>query len=69
MNNYGIVIILSGLIVLGASGFVWQAWVASPSLAPAQRELLDVLDWLLKGAVGALMGFLACWARHHTAQR
>ena len=69
MNNYFIVGILGGLIVLGASGFVWQAWVASPSLAPAQRELLDVFDWLLKGAVGALMGFLACWARHHAAQR
>ncbi len=69
MNNYFIVGILGGLIVLSTSGFVWQAEVASPNLSPAQQHLLDVLDWLLKGAVGALMGFLACWARHHTAQR
>ena len=68
MNNYAIVIILGGLIVLSASGFVWQAEVASPTLSPAQRELLDVFDWLLKGAVGALMGFLACWARHHRTE-
>ncbi|MCE2502397.1 MAG: hypothetical protein J4G13_16320 [Dehalococcoidia bacterium] len=64
MNNYFIAGVLFGLILLGASGFVWQAWVASPDLSPAQREILDALDWLLKGAVGALMGFLACWARH-----
>ena len=69
MNNYFIVGVLLGLIVLGASGYVWQAWEASPALSPAQRELLDVLDWLLKGAVGALMGFLACWARHPRSAR
>lgn len=64
MNNYFIVGVLGGLIVLSASGFVWQAWVASPDPAPAQQQLLQVFDWLLKGSVGALMGFLACWARH-----
>ena len=69
MNNYFIVFVLGGLIVLSTSGFVWQALVASPSLSPAQRERLDVFDWLLKGAVGALLGFFACWARHHSAER
>ena len=69
MNNYVITGILFGLILLGASGYVWQALVASPELSPAQREMLDALDWLLKGAVGALMGFLACWARHPKSTR
>ena len=69
MNNYVITGVLFGLILLGASGFVWRASVASPDLSPAQRDLLDVLDWLLKGAVGALMGFLACWARHPYPRR
>ena len=69
MNNYVIVGVLLGLILLCACGLIWQAWVAPPSLSPAQRELLDVLDWLLKGAVGALMGFLACWARHPHSRR
>lgn len=68
MNNYFIVGVLFGLILMCACGFGWQAWVASPILSPAQQHLLDVIDWLLKGAVGALMGFLACWARHHPAE-
>ncbi|MYC32804.1 MAG: hypothetical protein F4X64_06470 [Chloroflexi bacterium] len=69
MNNYVIVGVLVGLILMCASGLIWQAWVASPTLAPAQRELLTAVDWLLKGAVGALMGFLACWARHPRSQK
>ncbi len=69
MNNYFIVGVLSGLILICAGGLVWQAWLASPALAPAQQQLLAVVDWLLKGAVGALMGFLACWARHPKSAR
>ena len=69
MNNYLIVGVLFGLILMCACGLGWQAWLASPSLSPAQRELLDMLDWLLKGAVGALLGFFTCWARHHSAER
>ena len=69
MNNYVIVGVLVGLILMCACGLVWQSWVASPDLSPAQRQLLEALDWLLKGAVGALMGFLACWARHPRSSR
>ena len=64
MNNYVIVGVLVGLILMCACGLIWQALVASPNLSPAQQQLLEAVDWLLKGAVGALMGFLACWARH-----
>ena len=69
MNNYVIVGVLVGLIVMCGCGLVWQAWLASPSLSPAQEQLLAALDWLLKGAVGVLMGFLACWTRHRHSER
>ena len=69
MNHHFIVGVFTGLIVLAISGLVWQAWVASPVLSPAQQQLLDLFDWMLKGAVGALFGFLACWARHRPADR
>ena len=64
MNNYAIAGLLLSLIILSATGMVWQAWLASPALSPAQQQLLQVLDWLLKGSVGALLGFLACWSQH-----
>jgi hypothetical protein len=69
VNNYFILGVLVGLILLCACGLVWQAWVASPNLSPAQQQFLQALDWLLKGAVGALMGFLACWAQHPHSRR
>ena len=52
-----IVAVLVGLVVLGGTVMVWQAWVASPELAPAQVQLLGLADWTVKGAVGALLGF------------
>ena len=69
VGDYVIFGVLLSLILICAGVLVWQAWLASPSLSPAQLQLLAALDWLLKGAVGALMGFLACWARHPRSER
>ena len=48
---------LFALALLGGSVMVWQAGVASPEPTPAQRQLVELADWVVKAAVGALLGF------------
>ncbi len=52
-----IVAMLFALVLLGSIGMAWQAWVSGPELTPAQRQLIELADWIVKGAVGALLGF------------
>ena len=48
---------LFALALLGGSVMVWQANVSGPELTPAQSQLIELADWIVKGAVGALLGF------------
>ncbi len=61
MRSYAFPVVIVGalfaLVLLGGSIMVWQAGVASPELAPAQKQVVELADWLVKGAVGALLGF------------
>ena len=52
-----IVMVLFGLVVLGSVGMAWQAWVSGPEPTLAQLKLVELADWMVKGAVGALLGF------------
>ena len=62
MNNFAVAGILCSLIVLSLAGMMWQALVAAPSPSPTERNLQNFLDWLAKGAGGALIGMLGCWS-------
>lgn len=53
-----IIAALVALIMLGGSALVWQASLSSETLTPAQMRLLDVAEWMLKGAFLSLLGFL-----------
>ena len=61
MSNYALLVVIMGmllsLVVLGGVAMAWQAWVAGPELTPAQQQLIELADWTVKGAVGALLGF------------
>ncbi len=52
-----ILVTMVGLVLLGSVGMAWQAWVSGPELTPAQKQLIALADWMVKGAVGALLGF------------
>ena len=54
-----IVLTLLALIVLGISAIAWQASMPSETLSPAQIRLLDIAEWMLKGAFLSLLGYLA----------
>ncbi len=58
MNQYFVAAIFAGMAVLAGAAFVWQAAVASQDPSPAQKDLLNAADWLLKCSGGALVGFL-----------
>ena len=53
-----IIFALLALIMLGGGAIVWQASVSSDTLTPAQIRLLDIAEWMLKGAFLSLLGFL-----------
>ena len=53
-----IVLTLFALIALGGGAIVWQASIPSETLTPAQVRLLDIAEWMLKGAFLSLLGFL-----------
>jgi hypothetical protein len=36
---------------------VWLAPVTSEMLTPAQANLLAIADWMVKAAIGAILGF------------
>ena len=61
MKNYiiplSVIITLAGLAVLGGSAMVWRAAVSGPEPTPMQQQLAELADWIVKGAVGALLGF------------
>lgn len=48
---------LLALALLGGGVMAWQAWIASPELAPAQDALAKLADGTVKVAFGALLGF------------
>lgn len=53
----GILIILFAIAVVGLVILVWLAPVAAADMTPAQDRLLNVGDWMLKAAIGAILGF------------
>ena len=44
-------------VVLGVSILVWLASVPADAYTPAQDRLLDIADWMIKGGIGALLGY------------
>lgn len=53
----GILIILFAIAVVGLVILVWLAPVSAADMTPAQDRLLNVGDWMLKAAIGAILGF------------
>ena len=61
MKKYALPLIVAlalfSLAILGGSAMVWLAAVSGPEPTPMQQQLADLADWIVKGAVGALLGF------------
>ena len=53
----GVLIVLFGLVILGGGVLVWMAPVPAEEMTPARELLLNVADWMIKGSVGAILGF------------
>ena len=48
---------LFALVVLAGSGLAWMALVSGDPLTPAQQTFVQVADWTVKTALGAIVGF------------
>ncbi len=55
--SLAVLAILLALVLLGASILIWVASVSGDPLTPAQDTLVQVADWTIKTAVGAIVGF------------
>ncbi|MXZ92488.1 MAG: hypothetical protein F4W95_06685 [Chloroflexi bacterium] len=45
------------LICLAGGALVWMATITGSQPTPAQETVIQLADWTVKGAVGALLGF------------
>ena len=61
MNGFQVTIaalvVLFAMILLGGGVLVWLAPVPADELTPAQTNLIFLGDTMVKGAVGAFLGF------------
>ena len=52
------VAILVGMIVLGGGVMVWLSPVSAERITPAQSNLLEIADWMVKASIGAILGLI-----------
>ena len=57
MKNLAFPIIMVALIVLGFIVLIWMSPIPADRLTPAQTNLIDLADTMVKGALGAIFGF------------
>lgn len=55
--SISVLAILLALVLLGISVLIWVASVSGVQLTPAEDTLVQVADWTIKTAVGAIVGF------------
>ncbi len=55
--SVSVLAILFALVLMGGGILVWVASVSGEQLTPAQNSLVQVADWTVKTAVGAIVGF------------
>ena len=51
------IFILATIAGLGIGILVWLAPVSAAEMTPSQTTLHGAADWMLKGAIGAMLGF------------
>ena len=52
-----IFVTLIGIAACGIGTLIWLAPVPADSMTPAQGNLLAIADWMVKAALGAILGF------------
>ena len=50
--------ILFSIVVLGGGVLVWLAPVSADSITPAQNNLIEIADWMVKASIGAILGLI-----------
>ena len=56
-NTVVVLVVLVGLIGAGGGVLSWLAPVPASELTPAQLIMIDLADTMVKGALGAILGF------------
>ena len=56
-SNLSIVVLLS-LVIVGGGVLVWLSPVSSDRITPAQGNLIEIADWMVKASIGAIVGLI-----------
>ena len=52
-----VLFMLTAVSGVGLSILVWLAPIPSSEITPAQNHLINIADWMVKAAIGAILGF------------
>lgn len=50
--------LLIGLVIVGGGVLVWLSPVSADSITPAQDNLIEIADWMVKASIGAILGII-----------
>lgn len=50
--------ILFSIVILGDGVLVWLSPVSADSITPAQDNLIEIADWMVKASIGAIVGLI-----------
>ena len=50
--------LLIGLVIVGGGVLVWLSPVSADSITPAQDNLIEIADWMVKASIGAILGLI-----------
>ena len=52
-----ILIMLLAVAVIGLGILIWMSPVQAGDITPAQDKLMNIADWMVKAAIGAILGY------------
>ena len=52
-----ILFMLVAVAGMGMSTLIWLAPIPATDITPAQDRLMDIADWMVKAAIGAILGY------------
>ena len=52
-----ILIMMLAVAVVGLGILVWMSPVQASDITPAQDRLMNIADWMVKAAIGAILGY------------
>ncbi len=57
LQTWAILIMMLAVAVVGLGILIWMSPVQASNITPAQDRLMNIADWMVKAAIGAILGY------------